>query len=293
MYEDYYKLQARPFQLTPDPRFFFHSRGHNSALAHLCYGLNQEEGFIVVTGEIGAGKTTLVRALLSQLDADKVLAVQLVSTRVGPTAILRMVANALGLDSREKISKAGLLERIERFLKQHAETGKRALLVVDEVQNLPLRSIEELRMLSNFEMDGKPLVQSFLIGQQQFRNVLAHESLEQLRQRVIACYHIDPLAPGEVPEYIEHRLQQAGRDGHTLFKKAACTEIYRYTGGIPRRINVLCDRLLLFGFLEHLKTIGADTVQQIGTELAYEPLADGVRAVTEEYAARVDSTNAA
>ena len=126
MYEDYYKLKARPFQLTPDPRFFFHSRGHNSALAHLCYGLNQEEGFIVVTGEIGAGKTTLVRALLSQLDADQVLAVQLVSTRVGPTAVLRMVANALGLDSREKISKAGAAREDRTFSQaacRNRETG--------------------------------------------------------------------------------------------------------------------------------------------------------------------------
>ncbi len=293
MYEDYYKLNARPFQLTPDPRFFFHSRGHDSALAHLCYGLNQEEGFIVVTGDIGAGKTTLVRALLSQLDMNQVLAVHLVSTRVGPTAVLRMVASALGLHCGEKTGKAGLLERIERFLRQQADARKRVVLVVDEVQNLPLRSIEELRMLSNFELNGRPLLQSFLIGQQDFRNVLAHEGMEQLRQRVIACYHMEPLTPEEVSAYIEHRLKQAGWSGRNLFKKAAYKEIYRYTGGIPRRINVLCDRLLLFGFLEKLKTIGADIVQQVGAELAYEPAAAGIGEISEELAAIADSTSAA
>ena len=148
-------------------------------------------------------------------------------------------------------------------------------------------------MLSNFELDGRPLLQTFLIGQQQFRDTLAHDSMEQLRQRVIACYHIDPLASAEVPEYIEHRLHQAGWTRRSLFNKPAYQAIYRCTAGVPRRINVLCDRLLLFGYLEQSKTVGAEIVEQVATELGYKPMSDDVDTAPGEYVTRVDATNAA
>src|SRR5574340_1713413 len=192
MYESYYGLSGKPFQLNPDPAFFFGSRGHKRAFAYLEYGLHQSEGFIVITGEVGAGKTTLVRSLLQKLDPQKVVAAQLVSTQLDAEDTLRMVAAAFGLPNKA-FEKAELLLALEMFLVSITAKGKRALLVVDEAQNLAPRAVEELRMLSNFQLEAHALLQSFLIGQPEFKDTMQSEHMQQLRQRVIASYHLGPM----------------------------------------------------------------------------------------------------
>ena len=267
MYSDYYGFNAKPFQLSPDPRFFFGSRAHSRALAYLRYGLSQGEGFIVVTGGIGTGKTTLVKSLFDELDGSQVTAAQLVTTQLEPDEMLRSVVAAFGL-SYENVTKAVLLKRFEDFLRDHARRGRRVLLVVDEAQNLPAQSLEELRMLSNFQIAATPLLQSFLLGQEEFRVTLQEPDMEQLRQRVIASCHLTPLGQEETRDYIEHRLRVVGwQGGEPYFQSGAFEAIYRYTEGVPRRINVFCDRLLLYGFLEELREFSAAAVETVGQEI--------------------------
>ncbi len=269
MYESFYKLRDKPFQLGPDPRFFFGSRSHKRAMAYLRYGLNQGEGFIVITGDIGTGKTTLMRTLFTDLVRENVVAAQLVTTQLEADDMLRMVSASFGL-AHEGISKAALLKNLEIFLTARAREGKRVLLVVDEAQNIPVRSLEELRMLSNFQTGDKALLQSFLLGQAEFRHTLQSDGMEQLRQRVIAAYHLSPLDADETQSYIEHRLRRAGWTGDPTFTDVAYAAIHKATGGIPRRINTFCDRLLLYGFLEEIHEIGGETVAAVEVELHQE-----------------------
>lgn len=270
MYENYYKLSGKPFQLNPDPAFFFGSRGHKRAMAYLEYGLHQNEGFIVITGEIGAGKTTLVRSLLQKLDPAKVVAAQLVSTQIDADDILRLVAAAFGVPSKD-LDKADLLLALETFLVSLTANGKRALLVVDEAQNLTPRAVEELRMLSNFQLEDHALLQSFLIGQPEFREIMQGEQMQQLRQRVIASYHLGPLDVEETKAYIEHRLKHVGwHPDSPSFSADAFEAIYRATNGIPRRINTLCDRLLLAGFLSEKLALTGREVDDVQAEMKEE-----------------------
>jgi putative secretion ATPase (PEP-CTERM system associated) len=248
MYEAYYRLHGRPFQITPDPRFFFSSKGHRRAMAYLVYGANQGEGFIVITGEIGAGKTMLARMLAHKLESQNLAMAQVVSTQLEADDMLRMVAGAFGLPHEG--SKAMLLRNLEQFLLACHHQGRRALLLVDEAQNLPLSSVEELRMLSNFQYGDKPLLQSFLLGQPEFRRTLQSPAMEQLRQRVIASCHLGPIESTETEAYIMHRLHTVGWRDDPSFDADIFPDIHRYTGGIPRKINVLCDRLLLMGRLD-------------------------------------------
>lgn len=254
MYESFYGLTGKPFQLNPDPSFFFGSKGHSSAYSYLKYGVFQSEGFIVVTGEIGAGKTTLVRTLLEELDPRKVVAVQLVSTQLEADDLLRSVATAFGLPVRGT-DKAQLLATIEAFLTSLVTEHKRALLVVDEAQNLSPRAMEELRMLSNFQLGDRALLQSFLVGQPELRELLRGPSMQQLRQRVIASYHLGPMDEDETRGYIEHRLHRVGWKDDPSFDPAVFPSIYRATGGIPRKINLLCNRLLLASYLADRKSV--------------------------------------
>src|SRR6267143_2738796 len=200
MYEAFYHFQARPFQLTSDPRFFFSSRGHRRAMAYLVYGVHQGEGFIVITGEIGAGKTMLANTLASKMASRNLVLAQVVSTNLEAEEIVRMVAAAFSLSQEN--SKAMLLNRIEQFLLACHRQGKRVLLVVDEAQNLPARSVEELRMLSNFVYADRPLLQIFLLGQPEFRKILQSPEMEQLRQRVIASCHLGPMDGADTKAYI-------------------------------------------------------------------------------------------
>jgi len=269
MYESFYGFNAKPFQLKPDPNFFFGSKGHKRAMAYLEYGLSQGEGFIVITGEVGAGKTTLVRNLFRKLDAKNILAAQLVSTHLGSEDTLRMTAAAFGLPFKDA-SKADLLTGLEEFLRLCDRQGKRALLVVDEAQNLAPRAVEELRMLSNFQTVDKSLLQTFLLGQPEFRKTLHGGEMEQLRQRVIATYHLGPMDASETRSYIEHRLSTVGWHGDPSFGEEAFAAIYDYTTGIPRKINTLCDRLLLMGCLEELHDFGSSEINEVIRDIQHE-----------------------
>jgi general secretion pathway protein A len=269
MYESFYGLTGKPFQLNPDPAFYFGSRGHKRAFAYLQYGLYQSEGFIVITGEIGAGKTTLVRSLLEQLDSTTVAAAQLVSTRLDADDILRAVGIAYGLPVRT-VGKAVLLGSLEAFFCKLALENKRALLIVDEAQNLTPQAIEELRMLSNFQLEEKALLQCFLVGQPELRTMMHGPYMQQLRQRIIASYHLGPLDTDETQAYIEHRLKHVGWTGDPRFERACFEQIHMLTGGVPRRINTLCNRLMLAGFLGEKHVLDTPDAQAIAHEIREE-----------------------
>lgn len=269
MYEAHFGLKEPPFQLNPDPAFYFDSRGHSNALAYLKFGVYQGEGFIVVTGDIGAGKTTLVRTMLAGLSSDEIVAAQVVSTQLNPSELLQAVLTAFGVPSQGS-SKAQLIASLEAFLTSLAATNRRALLIVDEAQNLSLPAIEELRMLSNFQLERHALLQSFLIGQPELRRMLESATMEQFRQRVIASCHLGPLDLSETRSYIEHRLHRAGWTNTPSFNDASFEEIHRWTAGVPRRINLLCNRLLLGAFLSNNVEIDEATVRQAAQEIRGE-----------------------
>ncbi len=279
MYESFYHLRAKPFALNPDPRFFFGSKGHKRAMAYLEYGLSLSEGFIVITGEVGAGKTMLVRYLFKKLENENVIAAQLVSTQLDADDMLRAVAAAFGLE-QEGLSKASVLKKLEGYLLYVVKQGKRPLLVVDEAQNLSPRAVEELRMLSNFQHADKPLLQSFLLGQPEFRITLQSEEMQQLKQRVIASYHLGAMDLSETRAYILHRLDLVGWKNDPAISDAAFERIYDYTSGIPRKINTLSDRLLLLGFLSEKHEFTEAEVQEViddlGQEVAYSN-ANGIK----------------
>jgi general secretion pathway protein A len=269
MYEEYYKLKAKPFRLTPDPRFFFSSRGHKRALAYLRYGIKQGEGFIIITGDVGTGKTLLVNTLFRLLPKEKVIGTHIVTTQMQADDLLRMVAAGYGI-AYQSASKATLVRSLESYFRACAEEGKRVLLVVDECQGLPRDALEELRMLSNFQMGGRPLVQSFLLGQREFRTTMRSEGFEQLRQRVIAAYHLGPLDEAETQGYIEHRLRLAGWQGEPSFLEGVFGGVYAFTKGVPRRINTVMDRLLLHGYLEETQEISRDALDATTNDIIEE-----------------------
>jgi general secretion pathway protein A len=269
MYADFYGLSAQPFQLTPDARFFFESTVHRQAMAYLVYGLHHAEGFIIITGEVGAGKTILVENLLSTIDRSSFVTAKLVTTLLAGDDLLHLVAAGFGI-AKEGLAKGPLLQRISDFALAQHRNGRRVLLVVDEAQNLSFEALEELRMLSNIFFDGTMALQSFLLGQPQFRATLGSPRLEQLRQRVTAAYHLGPLNEAESKAYVEHRLRRVDWRGDPHFSEDSFPLIHQRTGGVPRQINTLCSRLLLFGFLEELHTLTASSVQKVANDLREE-----------------------
>ncbi|MDO9167118.1 MAG: XrtA-associated ATPase [Rhodoferax sp.] len=266
MYEAFYGLNSKPFQLNPDPSFYFGSKQHRRAKAYLEYGVQRNEGFIVITGEVGAGKTTIVRGLLASLDPEKVVAANLVTTQLDAEDTLRLVGAAFGVRVKD-VSKADVLMALEAYLVNQASQGKRCLLIVDEAQNLTPRAVEELRMLSNFQFGQQALLQTFLVGQPEFRAILQSPTMQQLRQRVTATCHIGPLDLEETRGYIEHRLKCAGSSGRPTFDGEAFEAIFNASGGIPRRVNLICDRLLLLGFLGNKDAFGLDDVNEVVSEI--------------------------
>ena len=269
MYEAFYGLTAKPFQLNPDPSFYFASKQHRRAKAYLEYGVSRNEGFIVITGEIGAGKTMVLRSLIEGLSGSNVITGHLVTTQLGAEDTLRMVGAAFGFRVKD-VPKSELLITLEAFLISQTSKGKRCLLIVDEAQNLTPRAVEELRMLSNFQFGNQALLQSFLVGQPEFREILQRPEMEQFRQRVAATCHIGPLDQDETRGYIEHRLKCAGSKGKPSFEPAAFEGIFKATAGIPRRINAICDRLLLAGFLANRTNLIAQDVAEVVLEFQQE-----------------------
>jgi putative secretion ATPase (PEP-CTERM system associated) len=262
-------LTSKPFQLNPDPTFYYGSKQHKRASAYLEYGMHQNEGFIVITGDVGAGKTTIVRGLLDSLDPSKVVAAHLVSTQLDADDTLRLVASAFGVRTKD-VAKSDVLLSLEAFLVNATRQNKRCLLIVDEAQNLTPRAVEELRMLSNFQFGSYALLQTFLIGQPEFRDILQSPEMLQLRQRVIATCHINPMDRQETQGYIEHRLKCAGAQDKPSFDAAAFDGIFLGSGGVPRRINTLCDRVLLFGFLAGKSDFSGEDVKEILREIEEE-----------------------
>lgn len=268
MYEKYYGFKERPFQLTPNPNWFFASKLHKRALAYLQYGLSQGEGFIVITGDVGTGKTTIANQLLSQLNQDEIIAKQIVTSKLSPDDLIRMIASAFNLVVAEQ-NKAAYLDAIGSFLKRLNSQHRRALLLVDEAQNLPLESIEELRMLSNFMVDGKPLLQSFLLGQNELNAVIQAPDMEQFRQRIIASSNLTPLQAEDTQAYVEYRIRQAGAP-EALLADDCYQRIHAFSRGIPRKINTLMDRVFLYGYLEEKPFLQAEDVQAVIDEIMDE-----------------------
>lgn len=269
MYEKFYNFTGMPFQLTPDSRFFYGSKGHTRAISHLIYGLSQGEGFVIVTGEVGAGKTTLVERLWAELDRDTYTLARINTTQVSGDDLFRLTMSAFGIDIAGA-DRATLLRAFGELLAEHRASNRHCLLVVDEAQNLSLAALEELRMLSNLTEDGRASLQTILLGQPQFRRMLASRDLDQLRQRVLASYHLGPLAADETRAYIEHRLAAVGWHGNPTLTDAAFAAVFRHSGGIPRRINRLCSRVLLYAALEEADTIGAPMVDNTAQELHHD-----------------------
>jgi general secretion pathway protein A len=262
---DYYGFRDHPFQMTPDPRLFFASTVHRRAYAHLTYGLAQREGFIIITGEVGAGKTTLVERLCGELDTASFTIARIVTTQVSGEDLLRLVADAFGVPMEG--SKASLLKGISETLRSGAREGRRHLLIVDEAQGLVPEALEELRMLSNVTDGGQALLQTILLGQPELKLTIASPSLDQLRQRVLASYHLAGLSREETHAYVEHRLRAVGWDGRPAWDPAALDAVHRRSGGIPRRINRLCARVMLSGALEEADRLTAELVEATAQEL--------------------------
>jgi type II secretory pathway predicted ATPase ExeA len=266
---DPYGLRQPPFQMTPDARLFFPSTVHSRAYAHLLYGLSQREGFVVVTGEVGAGKTTLIERLCAEFSSKGHAIARVMTTQVEAAELLRLVAMALGAPAEG--GKAELLQGIVAALRRGiAERGRRHILIVDEAQALPVASLEELRMLSNVTEGEHALLQVVLMGQPQLRRTLARPDLDQLRQRVLAAYHLAALTREETHLYVRHRMTSVGWSGHPAWEETALDLVHVHSGGIPRRINRLCARVLLAGALEHAAVLTAELVGSTAEELTQD-----------------------
>lgn len=281
MYDSYYGFTGRPFQLTPDPEFYFESASHKKAMSYLGYGLNQGEGFIVITGEVGAGKSTLVAHLMERIDPDALTVAQVVTSALDGEELIHVVAQAFGIAVDGK-DKAGALGAIEQFLQEEARAGRRCLLIVDECQNLEFTALEELRMLSNFQLGSHPLLQSLLLGQPEFRRTLAHHpNLDQLRQRIIASHHLEALDAEELEDYVHHRLARVGWENQPRLEAGLLPALYEATDGIPRRVNQIMNRVLLLGAIEERDEIEVAMLEAVLEEMSQDQVAgSGLRQVT-------------
>jgi general secretion pathway protein A len=247
VYLDYYGLTEPPFDITPNPRFLFYSAKHREAYNHLLYGIRERKGFVQLTGEVGAGKTTLCRAMLEQLNGNYSTAL-ILNPILNADELMKAIATEFGLDVRG-MDRLDTVAAINNFLLWNVEQGKDTVLIIDEAQNLTEELLEQVRLLSNLETDNRKLLQIVLMGQPELRERLNSHNLRQLRQRITVRYHLQPLSQAEISHYILHRLQVSGANGAPHFTKAALWRIHHYTGGIPRLVNAVCDKALLAGFV--------------------------------------------
>jgi general secretion pathway protein A len=249
VYLEFYGLKQSPFDLTPNPHFLFHSGKHREALNHLLYGIRERKGFVQLTGEVGAGKTTLCRALLEQLDGHFSTAV-ILNPVMNPDELMKAIATEFGLEARGR-DRLDAVAAISNFLVKQVGEGRETVLIVDEAQDLTEELLEQIRLLSNIETDDRKLLQIVLLGQPELRDRLNSPRLRQLRQRITVRYHLKPLTRFEVAQYVQHRLELAGAKGVPYFTQPALWRVYSYSAGIPRLVNALCDKALLAGYVEH------------------------------------------
>jgi general secretion pathway protein A len=261
MYCRYYNLKERPFNVTSDPAFFFLSSSHREAFAHLAYGVSQRKGIIAISGEIGAGKTTLCHVFLNQAQQENIKTAFIINPNFSTKELLEAIVVDFGISTSRK-TKLSLVAHLNQFLLEENARGNNAVLIIDEAQNLKANQLEEIRLLSNLETDKDKLLQIVLIGQPELKFKLNLENLIQLQQRVAVRYHIKPLEGRELNDYINHRLKIAGLNLDSIhFTDEALGAIYNFSGGIPRLVNILCDRCLLAGFLQRANTIDVRITQ--------------------------------
>ncbi len=261
MYEDFFALKQKPFTIAANPAFLFLSRRHRDALSYLTYGIKERVGFIEITGEVGTGKTTVCRALLNQLD-ERTKTAFIFNPNLSEVQLMQAILDDFGIKT-EKKNKGTLFKELNRFLLDQLALDNNVVLIIDEAQNLSMRMLEQVRMLSNLEAENKKLLQIILVGQPELRDKLKSPELRQLRQRISVRYHIQALEPEDVSLYIAHRLHHAGANGAgPLFDASAIEEIVRYSGGIPRLINIVCDKALLLGYVLENRTINSDIIKQ-------------------------------
>jgi len=274
MYLDYYKLKENPFNVTSDPSFLFLSHAHKEALSHLLYGIKEKKGFLEITGEIGAGKTTLCKALLKKLDPGTKTAF-ILNSNLSEMQLLQAILEDFGITVQKK-NKISFFKGLNDFLLEECRKNSNAVLILDEAQNIKSSTLEGIRLLSNLETDKEKLFQIVLVGQPQLREKLNSPELAQLRQRIAVRYHVNPLEKNEVRQYIFHRLSVAGGAGDITFTDEAIEKIFEYSGGIPRLINLACDKALLAGFVAETKSINRDIIEKSVCELEGKP-AEAVR----------------
>ena len=272
MYLDFLGLREKPFSVTADPAFLYLSKRHREVLSHMVYGIRERKGFIEITGEIGTGKTTLCKALLRQLDANTKSALVLHSG-LSELQLLQTIVQDFGLNPLRS-NRLSLFNELNHFLLEEAQAGHNIVLVIDEAQNLSLRVLEQVRMLSNIETDKEKLIQIVLVGQPQLRDKLQLPAMQQLQQRIGVRYHIQPLDLDEVRTYIEHRLQVAGSDGSLGWSEDGIDEVYQCTRGIPRLINLVCDRTLLACYVLRVKLVDRTVVRRSYEELMGQAVAE-------------------
>ena len=266
MYLNFLGLREKPFSITADPAFLYLSRKHREALSHMVYGIRERKGFIEITGDIGTGKTTLCKALLRQLHPTTKTAL-ILQPNLSELQLLQSIVQDFGLNPM-RTNRLGIFTLLNQFLLEQAGLGNNIVLIIDEAQNLSLRILEQIRMLSNLETDKAKLIQIILVGQPQLRDKLALPALEQLRQRIAVRYHVTPLEPDEVHTYIEHRLRVAGSDGSLVWTEQATDEVFRCSRGIPRLINSICDRSLLACYVFKVKQVDGEIVRHSFQELS-------------------------
>ncbi|MDD5085060.1 MAG: AAA family ATPase [Candidatus Omnitrophica bacterium] len=265
MYERFFGLNEPPFNVTPDPKFVYFSKKHQDAFASLVYGIEYKKGFIEITGEIGAGKTTLCRTFLSRM-GNKIRSAMIFNPNLSDAQLLATIVEDFGIKPRSKNKKA-YFDGLNSFLLDELASSRTAVLIIDEAQNLKPRSLEQIRLLSNLETDREKLLQIVLVGQPELREILSDSSLVQLRQRIGIRFHLSALDRTETEEYITHRIKVAGGEGKLLFAPSAIDYIYRYSKGIPRLINVLCDKSLLAAFVKEASEVHEGLVEAAQNEI--------------------------